>query len=216
MRSGDVGEPRGAGDVDAALDRMNPGRARIGHDDAGGAEDRQAADDAEPAVERLRRQRLAARDRNLDLGVGGAAGRRGDFGDGVADHAARHRIDRRLAGRQRQAGARHRADAFAGAERHAGAGRAGPHRREDQRAMRHVGIVAGVLDDAGRGGCLVLARQSEREARPLAARQRHLDRIGKFAGHQRRDTPPSPPRRRRCRWSSPGATGDPVCPCFSF
>ena len=80
---------------------MDPGRARIGHDDAGGAEDRQAADDAEPAVERLRRERFAAGNGDLDLGVGGAAGRGGDFGDGVADHAARHRIDGGLARRQR-------------------------------------------------------------------------------------------------------------------
>ena len=29
------------------MDRVDPGRARIGHDDAGRAEDRQAADDAE-------------------------------------------------------------------------------------------------------------------------------------------------------------------------
>ena len=47
-RAGDVVEARGAGDVDAAMDRVDPGRAGIGHDDAGGAEDRQAADDAEP------------------------------------------------------------------------------------------------------------------------------------------------------------------------
>ena len=66
---------------------MDPGRAGIGHDDAGGAEDRQAADDAEPAVERLRGQRFAAGNGDLDLGIGRAAGGGGDFGDGVADHA---------------------------------------------------------------------------------------------------------------------------------
>ena len=83
-RAGDMGEAGGARDIDAGMDRMNPGRARIGHDDAGGAEDRQAADDAEPAVERFRRQRFAAGNGNLDLDIGGAAGRGGDFGDGVA------------------------------------------------------------------------------------------------------------------------------------
>ena len=98
--AGDVGQAGGARDFDAGMDRMNPSRARIGHDDAGGAEDRQAADDAEPAVERLRRQRFAAGNRNLDVRIGGAAGRGGDFGDGVGDHAARHRIDGGLARRQ--------------------------------------------------------------------------------------------------------------------
>ena len=37
--AGDVGEPHGAGDVDTAMDGVNPGRARVRDDDAGGAED---------------------------------------------------------------------------------------------------------------------------------------------------------------------------------
>ena len=48
-RAGDVREAGRARHVDAAMDRVDPGRAGIRHDDAGGAEDRQAADDAEPA-----------------------------------------------------------------------------------------------------------------------------------------------------------------------
>ena len=59
-------EPGGAGDVDAALDRMDPGRAGIGHDDPGGAEDRQPADDAEPRVHGLFGEALAAGDRDRD------------------------------------------------------------------------------------------------------------------------------------------------------
>ena len=60
---GEMLEPRRARDIDAAVDRMDPGGAGIGHDDAGRAEDGEAADDPEPAVERLRRKRLAAGDR---------------------------------------------------------------------------------------------------------------------------------------------------------
>ena len=186
---------------------MDPGRARIRHDDAGGAEDRQAADDAEPAVERFCRQRFAAGNRNLDLGVGGAAGRGGDFGDGVADHAPRHRIDGGLARRHRQAGPRHRADAFAGAKRHAGARRAGAHRRDDQRAVGHVGIVAGVLDHAGRRRAFVPCaskRARSSAARRAAASLRPDREIRRSPAPHK---PPSPPRRRRCRWSSPGAMG---------
>ena len=111
--------------------------------------------------------------------------RGGDFGDGVADHAPRHRIDRGLAGRNRKSRPRHRADALAGAKRYAGARRAKPHRRDDERAVRHVRIVAGVLDHAGGRRPAVPARHRQREAWPLAARQCHLDRIGKFAGDQR-------------------------------
>ena len=46
-RAGDVRDPGGAGDVDAAVDRVNPGGARERHHDARRAEDRQAADDTE-------------------------------------------------------------------------------------------------------------------------------------------------------------------------
>ena len=82
--AGDVGETRGARDIDAGMNRMDPRRARIGHDDSGGAEDRQTADNAEPAVECFCRQRFTARNRDLDLGVGRAACRGRNFRDGVA------------------------------------------------------------------------------------------------------------------------------------
>ena len=198
--AGDVGETGGARDIDAAVNRVDPRRARIRHDDPGGAEDRQPADDAEPSVESFCRQRFAAGNGDLDLGVGGASGRGGDFGDGITDHAPRYRIDGGLARRDRKAGPRHRADALARAKGHAVARRAGAHRREDERAMRHVGIVAGVLDHAGGSGIFVLSRQGEREAWALAARQRHLDRVGKFAGYERR-------KRRLRRRSGAGAGG---------
>ncbi len=177
----------GARHIDAAMDRMDPGRARIRHDDPGGAEDRQAADNAEPSVERLGRERLAAGNGDLDLGVPCSAGRAGDFGDGIAHHLPRHRIDGGFAGRNGKARPGDRADALAGAKRHAGAGRAEPHRGDDQRAVRDVRIVAGVFDHAGGRAPLIHACQRQRKAGPLAARQGHVDRIGKFAGDQRRE-----------------------------
>ena len=68
-RARDMVEPGGARDVDAAVDRMDPRGAGERHDDAGRAEDRKPADDAEPRVPGLLRERLAARDGDLDLGV---------------------------------------------------------------------------------------------------------------------------------------------------
>ncbi len=124
-----------------------------------------------------------------------SAGCGGDFGDGVTHHPPRHRIDRRLARRHRKPGPRHGADALAGAKRHAGAGRAEPHRGDDKRAMRNIGIVAGVFDHASGRRVLVPSRHGQRKARPLAARQSHVDRIGKFAGDQRSERRF---RRRRC------------------
>ena len=184
-RTGDVREAGGARHIDAAMNGVDPRRARIGHDDARRAEDRQAADDAETAVQRLRRQFHAARNRNFHVGVGGAAGHRRDFRDGVTDHTARHRIDGGLSGRQRQTGPRDGADALAGAKRDACTRRADAHRRHDQRTMSHIGIVAGILDHARSRGGSVHPRHGEREAGMFAARQRHLDRIGKIAGQQR-------------------------------
>ena len=129
-RSGDMRKARGAGDVDAAMDRMDPGRAGIGHDDAGGAEDRQSADDAEPPVEGLGGQRLAAGNGDLDLDVAGIAVGGRNLGNGIAQHLARHGVDGGLARRNGKARPRHRAHAFAGTEADAAsrARRGGPWR----------------------------------------------------------------------------------------
>ena len=82
--------------------------------------------------------------------------------------------------------------------------------RQDQRAMRDIGIVAGILDDTRRravAGLELAMRQ--REARPLALRAaRFSTGIGKRPGHQRLERARAPRRRRRRRWSSPGASAD--------
>jgi len=57
---------------------------------------------------------------------------------------------------------------------------------EDERAVGHVRVIAGVLDHARGCGPLTANRRGEREGRAsAAARQRDLDRIGKLAGEQR-------------------------------
>ena len=99
------------------------------------------------------------------------------FGDAARIIARGHGIDRGLAERQRQAGPRHRADALAGAERDARARRRARAVAIDQRAMRDVGIVARVLDDAG-------AREAVAALVHAPARRR---RAGRRAGRSRRD-----------------------------
>ena len=136
-RAGDMVEAGGARDIDAAMDRVDPGRAGIGHDDAGRAEDRQPADDAEPAVERLARQLLAAGDRDLDLDIAGVAVRRGDLGD--RRRASSARGTGLIAGSPGGIGRPGRVTVptpFAGAKRHARARprRAGRSRRSARRA----------------------------------------------------------------------------------
>lgn len=117
--------------------------------------------------------------------VARAAARCGDLGDRRAHHLTRHRVDGGFAGRQRQSRSRHGADAVAGAELDAAAGCAKTHRRDDQRAMGDIGVIAGVLDDAGAGEAIAAFLHRQRKGRARAAGQQHRHRIGKFAGQQR-------------------------------
>src|SRR5258708_29376592 len=79
-------------DVNAAMDRVDPGRAGIRDDDSSCAQDRKTAHNAQTRAERARRQRLSARNRYLHLDVHGVS-RTGDFREGVTDHPTRHGID---------------------------------------------------------------------------------------------------------------------------
>ena len=76
MQPATCAKTHGARHVDAAVDRGDPGRAGKRMHDARRAEDGQPADDAEPRVPRLLRQRLAAGNGNLDLDI-----RAAQFGD---------------------------------------------------------------------------------------------------------------------------------------
>jgi hypothetical protein len=164
----DLGRP---GDIDAAMDRVDPGGARVGHDDAGRAEDRQAPDDAEPSVGGARREYLAARDRKRHLEVTGVPVVLRDRRHDLADQLARLGIDRRLADRHRQARPGHDADSFAGDEQDARAGVAARDARADHRAVGHVRVVTGVLDHRGIGLIGAERLVDDVEERPLAARQ---------------------------------------------
>ena len=167
------------------MDRINPRRAGIGRDDAGRAEDRQAAENAEPSVQRALGDFFAARHGDLDLRVGADRIVRGDFAYFGADHLARRGSDRRLARRQRQARQRHRSDARAGAKTHAGARWRPAHRRHYQRAMRDVGIIARVLDDRRTSGAAADFAGRQREFRAQALGQRDGNRVGKHAADER-------------------------------
>ena len=106
-------------------------------------------------------------------------------------------------GAQRQAGPRHRADPFAGAKADAASRRGPGQLGDDQRAVRHVGIVAGILDDAGAGLAVRLLGERQRKARRLPAGQADRHGIGETAGQQRRER--GPRRRRRAGPGRPAA-----------
>ena len=111
--------------------------------------------------------------------------RRGDVGNRITDHGAGHGIDGRLAGRNGKAGFGHHADAFAGAECDTRARLTRANRHKNERAVRHVGIIARILDDARRCCALLQLLNGECESRRLAARQPHRHRFRKLAGQKR-------------------------------
>ena len=113
-----------------------------------------------------------------------AAERARNFRDRRAHHLARHGVDRWLARRHGQSGQRHGAHPRARLEADAAPGRGLTHRGEHERAMGHVGIVAGILDHPGGGGVRVPAIDRQRKGHALAAWKRDLDRIGKFPGEE--------------------------------
>ena len=173
-----------AGDVDAAPDAVDPGGAGVRHHDAGGAQDGQPAEDAEPRVPGALRDLLAVVDRDLDRDVTGAVVRRRDSRDVLADHLPRYRVDRGLADLERQAGLGHRAHARAGAERDPGPGLAVPDGGADQGAVGDVRVVTGVLHHSCLGVVLVELLDREREGRLLPLRQRDPYRVRELAGEQ--------------------------------
>ncbi len=103
--------------------------------------------------------------------------RRRHFGDDFAHQLARHRIDRRFADGERQAGLGDGADAGTGAEHDAAAGCAASDTGNDGGAVGHVRIVAGVLDDAGFGKVVAERLMCECERRLIALRQPDRHRI---------------------------------------
>ena len=135
-----------------------------------------------------------------------------DLGDRLVHHPPRHRVDRRLARRDRQARERHRADARA---------RRGTRTPRRPRPRRTVATISAPCVTSGSSPASLMtlaprpaarracACRAQREGRRLAARQADRHRIGKIAGQQRLRTPPSPRPWRRRRSSSRGGAARP-------
>ena len=177
--SGHMREARGTGDVNAALDRVNPRRAGVRDDDSGRAEDGESAHDAETRIPGVLRQFLAVGDGQRDDDIPGAAVRCGDLADDLVHQTSRHRVDRRFSGGDRQSGLGDLAHAGTGLEPASEAGMIVPDSGHDQRTVGDIGIVACVLDDCGGSPAVTQFLASEGEGRGLAFRQGNADRIGK-------------------------------------
>ena len=146
---------------------------------------RKPADHAQARVQSPLRELLPARNGDFHSDIHRLAEQLRRLAHSLPDHHARDGIDRGFAGRDGKAGARHGADARACAEGDAASGCPARDGRNDERAVRHVWIVARVLDDArtrpARAGFL----QRQREARPHAVRKGDANRIGETAAKQR-------------------------------
>ena len=161
-----MGEPGGARDVDAAMDGVDPGGAGIGDDDAGGAEDRKAADHAQARIQRPLGDLLSAWNGDFHRDIHRLANSSAASRTASRIIARGHGVDRGLARRNGKAGPRHGADARTRAEGDAASKCPARHARNDERAMRHIGVVARVLDDAGaRPACAGLLQASAKLGR---------------------------------------------------
>ncbi len=158
--------------VDRLHDRRPPRRGAERPDHPGRPEDRDAAEDAEAGVGGPAGPGLAVRHRDHHPQAAGAQVDRG--GDVVGDHLPRDRVDRRSADLQPEAGSGHHADAHPAVQLQAGR-RPPAHGGGEMRAVRDVGVVAGVLDDdrLGAVGRDVAALHVEAD-QPLVG-QHHVD-----------------------------------------
>ena len=181
-------------DIDRLHDAGAEGGRRIRADDAGGAQDGNAADDAEPRVQCLFRHFVAAGYRDGDFQPVVVEQLAGHGAHVVDDVAARHRVDRRAADFQAEAGLGHHADAKAALEHDlAGTVRQQAHVGRQVGAVRRIRVVAGILDDGGMGqaGAFLDTAVNHRECLIVA--------VGQAADHRFRDFAEQQAERRRPR-----------------
>ena len=204
-RADDVVDAERAGDVDATVDGMDPRAAGIGDDDPGGAEDRQTTDHPEAWVQGLAGHVLTAGDGQSDNHVRDAAAVPGLQRGG--DLLARPGGDRGLADGDGQAGFGHGANTLAGLEPQAAAAGTRAQAGFDERAMGDVGVVAGVLDDAGLRpgiiGIVGLGFVGEGESRGLPAGECQRHRVFETTAGQRLEGSSRGSRRAGTRGPAP-------------
>ena len=83
--------------VDPAMDRMDPGRTGIRHDDAGGPQNRQTTNNPQPAIEGFFGELFTTGNRHGNFKISLRATVRRYFADRIGHHLAGHRVNRRLA-----------------------------------------------------------------------------------------------------------------------
>ncbi len=130
------------------MDGGDVGGAGEGPDDAGGAQNGEAAEDAEAGVHGALGDALAVVDAHGDGEAAGVPVLGGEREEMLTDHAPRDRINGRFAHGHGQPAARDGAHAGAGAKPYVFV-RLRRDSRPDPGTVGGVGVVAAVLDDAG-------------------------------------------------------------------
>ena len=162
-------------DTHLPADRVDPRLGGEGAKHTGGAEDRDAIDDAETGIEGVRCQRLALRDGDGDVDADPTEVDEPPHSPG--HHLPRSGVDGRVTDRQSDAREGDPPNPFAPIEGDAGVAVSKADGGEDGGATRHVGVVPGVLDRRGGGELLALyAGLADREADLLTGEEpyRHL------------------------------------------
>ena len=180
---GDAGGPR---HIDAAMDRRDPSCAGKRDHNAGRSQNGKAADNAEPTIQRAKCQLLSAGDSDFNDHIARAAGLEGGLFNCDPHHIARHGIDRGLARRHHQTRTGYRSNALARFELNTGTNRPEPNGRDNPRTMRHIRIIARILDHGRAGEAVAEFSCGNSKSRTRTVGQQNIDRIRKFAGHQRR------------------------------
>jgi hypothetical protein len=174
----------GTRDIDATPDRVYPRGTRVGNHSSRGSQDRQSTDYPETTVQSPFRDLRPTRNRQFDDGIGSSVVLCGDLRNRGSNHLAWDGINRGLAWQQRQASASYRADTLSRTKKQAGPPRSESDGGHDQCAVGYVGIISGILDDAGPGkmGASLAARQGKRWARTI--RHQDGDRVRECACQQ--------------------------------
>src|SRR5205823_9761770 len=128
--------------------------------------------DAETRVPGLLRQFLAIGDRDFDLDIAAA-----ELGNDLAHHLTGDRVDRRLAGRDRQTRFCDRADTLTRTKDNAASFRGKAHGRDDGASMSDVRIIAGILDDSSLRPAVSPALDGQCEGRRLTLGKSNRHRI---------------------------------------
>jgi len=183
---GDVRDTVGARDIDPLVDRGDEGGAGERAHDAGRAQDRDAALDAEAGVHGVARNRLAVVDADGDVESAGPLVALGGGCQMLLQDLARLGVDGGLAHRQRQARPSDGADTRARGVAHTRRGPAA-HLHPDPRAVGGIRVVAGIFDDAGLGGIVDAAVVGDGEVGGATAGQVQLHRSRASVGEQKLD-----------------------------